>query len=62
MDENKEETNNLPMILGIVLVACLLLMIFIVPNLVESNINSGSTLRSPVPTQFGLSDTFKLVE
>lgn len=61
MDENKEETNNLPMILGIILVVCLLIGIFVIPNLVESNINSGSTL-SASPTQFGLSDTFKLVE
>ena len=61
MDENKEQTNNLPMILGIILVVCLLIGIFVIPGLVESNINSGSTLK-PAPTQFGLSDTFKLVE
>lgn len=61
MDENKEETNNLPMILGIILVVCLLIGIFVIPDLVESNINSGSTLKA-APTQFGLSDTFKLVE
>lgn len=61
MEENKEQSNNMPIILGAILVICLLLMIFIVPDLVESNVNSGSTLNT-VPSKFGLSDTFKLVE
>ena len=32
------------MILGIILVVCLLIMIFNIPDLVESSVNSGNTL------------------
>lgn len=55
MQENKEQHNNTPIILGAILVICLLLGIFIIPDMVGSSLNSS-------PTKFGLSDTFKLVE
>ncbi len=36
----------IPMILGITLVVCLLIMIFVVPDLVEYTVNSGNDLNT----------------
>lgn len=55
MQENKEQQNNMPLIFGSILIVCILLGIFIIPDMVGSQLNSS-------PTKFGLSDTFKLVE
>lgn len=60
MQENKEHNNTfirlgIDWLVGVILGICLLLGIFIIPDMVGSSLNSS-------PTKFGLSDTFKLVE
>ena len=52
MQENKEQNKNLPMILGLILIACLLIGVFVIPDMIT---------KSTASTEFGLSDAFNLV-
>lgn len=49
MQENKENNKNLPIIFGLILLACLLIGVFVIPDMITGT------------TKFGLQDTFELV-